>query len=135
MTRRNGTKSREKRAHKPSKYKNRKTEIDGIVFDSKAEAQHYVDLREAKVKGEIADFRMQVPLEVIPSWKPPWSKRTIRAMAYVADFIVTYNDGREEIQDVKGGSGYQTREFINKKKTFEYLHKKEIVIVKKPNIR
>ena len=135
LTRRNGTKPREKRVHKPSKYRNKKTEIDGIVFDSKAEAQHYVDLKELKAKGAITDFRMQVPLEVIPTWHPPWKKGAQRGMTYVADFIVTYVDGREEIQDVKGSSGYQTRDFINKKKTFEYLHKKEIVIVKKSGIR
>lgn len=127
--RRNGTKSREKKNHKPSKYRNVKTEIDGIVFASKSEAQHYVNLKEMKAKGEVIDFQMQVPFEIVPTWNPPWKDRAERGMKYVADFVVQFPDGHEEIQDVKGASGYMTERFKDKKKYFEYNYKREIKII------
>ena len=131
--RRNGTKSREKKNHKPSKYRNKKTVLDGILFASKSEAQHYVDLKEMKENGKVIDFQMQVPFELVPTWYPPWSpKKANRGMKYVADFVVQFADGHEEIQDVKGASGYETQTFKDKKKYFEYNYKRQIVIKKVP---
>lgn len=50
----------------PSKYKNIKTEIDGIKFDSKKEAKRYQELRLLEQAGAINELKLQqrVPLEV-----------------------------------------------------------------------
>ena len=129
MTRRNGTKSREKRTHKPSKYKNVRTVIDDVVFASKAEAQFYIDLREKKLKGDIEDFRMQVPFTLQEGYIDPLTTKKVRAIIYMADFVVTYNDGREDVIDVKGSRGFQTETFKIKKKLFEYKFKRPLHIV------
>lgn len=77
---------------KKSKYRNTKVEIDGRTFDSKKEANRYLDLREEQRSGTITGLRCQVafPLTV---------NGTIVA-SYVADFVYT-RDGREVIEDVK----------------------------------
>ena len=46
-----------------SKYRNIKTEVDGIVFDSKAEARRYAELRLLEKANEISDLRLQYPFE------------------------------------------------------------------------
>ena len=51
---------------KPSKYKNKKTEVDGIVFDSKKEAARWLELKALEAAGAIRRLSRQVriPLEV-----------------------------------------------------------------------
>lgn len=119
MTRRNGTKPREKRAPVRSKYKNARTEIDGILFASKAEAQYYVDLKLALAEGKIAHFERQVPFTLQERYVSPSTGRVVRPMVYISDFVITGLDGDEAIVDVKGASGYQTEVFKIKKKLFE----------------
>lgn len=46
---------------KKSKYGAVKTEIDGIVFDSKHEAKRYQELWLLEQAGEITNLRLQVP--------------------------------------------------------------------------
>jgi hypothetical protein len=129
LVRRNGTKSREKKNHKPSKYRNVKTIIDDICFDSKAEAQYYVDLKEKKQKGEIADFKCQVDFTLQEGYISPSSGKKARPIIYRADFVVTHTDGSEDIIDVKGSRGYQTEVFKLKHKLFEYKFKVPLKIV------
>lgn len=50
-----------------------------------------------------------------------------RAITYVADFLVTYHDGREEVVDVKG---VETDVFKIKRVLFELRYGKAITIVK-----
>ena len=71
------------------KYRNKKTEIDGIMFDSKGESFHYLKLKEDKANGKIKDFELQ------PIFKFPTDTR------FKADFKVIHNDGRVVIQDYK----------------------------------
>lgn len=127
--RRNGTKSREKKNHKPSKYRNVKTIIDDICFDSKAEAQYYVDLKEKKQKGEIADFECQVDFTLQEGYTSPSSGKKARPIIYRADFVVTHTDGSEDVIDVKGARGFQTEVFKLKRKLFEYKFKTPLKIV------
>lgn len=81
---------------KKSKYGAVKTEIDGIMFDSKHEAKRYQELRLLEQAGEIANLRLQVPFELIPKSKYGMPIR------YIADF--TYNDlnGQLIVEDAKG---------------------------------
>ena len=81
---------------KKSTYGAVKTEIDGIMFDSKHEAKRYQELRLLEQAGEITNLRLQVPFELIPKSKHGMPIR------YIADF--TYNDqsGQLIVEDAKG---------------------------------
>mgnify|MGYP005816052747 CR=1 FL=1 len=65
--------------NKPHKYHAQATEVDGIRFDSKAEASRYVELKLLVKAGEISGLQLQVrvPLEV----------NGHKIGVYVADFV------------------------------------------------
>jgi hypothetical protein len=96
-----------------SKYGNRKTEIDGIVFDSQKEAQRYAELRLLERAGEIQNLQRQVPFVLIP--KQVRDGKTIeRPVVYKADFVYT-EKGEEVVEDVKS-QATKTKEYILKRK-------------------
>lgn len=103
--------------NKKSKYGNVKTEVDGIKFDSKAEANYYAVLCMLKSAGEITEFETQPKYELLPSFTTSGGVK-VRGISYVSDFLVTYPDGRQEVVDVKG---CETANYKNKRKLF--LHK------------
>lgn len=102
------------------KYRNVPTAVDGITFDSRAEARRYADLRNAKRAGIVTDIRRQVAyrLEV----------NGVLIATYKADFVVTYMDGVVDVEDVKGGSkgGTRTRDYVMKKKLMKAIYGIEI---------
>lgn len=100
-----------------SKYRNQKTIVDGINFDSKKEAEYYLQLKLLKAAGEIKDFGIQPKYEL----QPKFSKNGVnhRAITYIADFIIENNDGTTDIVDIKG---VETEVFKIKKKLFEYMY-------------
>ena len=77
------------------KYKNVKTVLDGITFDSKKEATRYAELKLLAKSGLIQNLRLQVPFELIPK------QQGERAVKYIADFVYTEN-GETVVEDVKG---------------------------------
>jgi len=89
---------------KSSKYRNVKTEVDGITFDSKAEAQRYSELKLLAAADEIIGFGLQ------PSFTLPGGIR------YRPDFIVCSEDGTVWVEDVKG---VETAGFKLKKKLWD----------------
>lgn len=102
---------------KRNKYGNRKTEIDGIKFDSQKEAEYYCQLKLLKRAGEIKDFGMQQRYELLPTFKK--NGMTFKSVTYVADFVIVNNDGTTEVVDVKG---METQVFKIKQKLFEYMY-------------
>ncbi|MDR7856328.1 DUF1064 domain-containing protein [Tissierella sp.] len=102
---------------KKSKYRNVKTTVDGITFDSKREAEYYCQLKILKQAGEIKDFGLQPRYELQPTFRK--NGTTHRSITYVADFVVVNNDGTTEVIDVKG---VETKDFKIKKKLFEYKY-------------
>ena len=105
--------------HKGNKYGNRKVTIFGITFDSKHEAQRYLELVSMQRAGLISDLRIQVPYEVIPPIKDDISGRTIqRGTTYVADFV--YWDGHDYI--VEDAKGVRTDAYKLKKKLMLWRH-------------
>lgn len=74
---------------KPSKYRNVRTKIDGINFDSKKEAGRYVELTLAMGAGECWFVR-----------QPCFD--TGGGTTYRADFLVVWRDGSVSVEDVKG---------------------------------
>ena len=79
----------------PNKYHNSKTSVDGIRFDSKREANRYMELKLLEKAGVIKDLRRQVPYVIINK------SRYGRAIKYVADFVYLEN-GQLVVEDVKG---------------------------------
>lgn len=75
------------------KYRNRKTEVDGITFASKAEARRYGELKLLEKAGEIENLILQ----------PRYRLRVEGANVgtYVGDFFYL-EDGRPVVEDVKG---------------------------------
>ena len=99
---------------KESKYHSRKTEVDGITFDSKKEAERYCDLRMMQKAGMIRDLVRQKYFEIIPKTDK------YRACYYVADFVYTTYDGKEVIEDVKGYKSGQAYQLFTIKKKLVY---------------
>jgi hypothetical protein len=106
-----------KKAVKKSKYRNKKSIVDGYAFDSKMEARYYQQLKWLKMAGEIKSFKLQPEYILQSGYKK--GERKVRPVKYIADFLVTHIDGTEEIIDVKGKA---TAAFLLKKKIFEYKY-------------
>lgn len=107
-----------------NKYGAKKTEVDGIVFDSKAEAKYYLQLKWMKQGKQIKDFKLQPRFLLQEAFKK--DGKTIRKIEYVADFEIHNLDGSIEIVDVKG---HKTKEFLLKEKMFNkrYPHKLTLI--------
>lgn len=98
-----------------NKYHATKTEVDGIVFHSKAEANRYCELKLLEKAGEIKDLTLQPKFELQSKFKDK-SGTNQRAITYKADF--QYYDKKYDsivIEDVKG---FKTKEYELKKKMF-----------------
>ena len=101
-----------------NKYKNKKTIVDGIKFDSEMESHYYIYLKQLKEIGKVVDFVLQ-PTYLLQEGFNLNGKR-IRAITYKADFKVIYKDGHEEVIDVKGKL---TEEFKIKRKMLLYKYR------------
>ena len=110
-----------------NKYGAKKVEIDGIVFDSRAEGRFYEHLLELMHDGVVESFEMQKPYTLLDKFPHPKTGKTIRAIKYVPDFEVIYTDGRVEVVDVKG---MQTDVFRMKCKLFMFRYQIPLVLVK-----
>lgn len=84
------------------KYRNERTVIDGVTFDSRAEARRWLDLKQLLKGGVITNLQRQVRYVLIPKQPRP-SGGFEREKAYVADFVyVDAGSGRVVVEDVKG---------------------------------
>lgn len=84
------------------KYRSKKTVVDGITFDSKAEAARYAELKYLQTKGVIKNLRLQVPFELAPGVLLRGAKRKSPALRFFADFVyIDCASGMEIIEDVK----------------------------------
>tara|TARA_R110000824_G_scaffold352968_1_gene540110 strand:+ start:403 stop:723 length:321 start_codon:yes stop_codon:yes gene_type:complete len=101
-----------------NKYNAKKTNVDGITFDSKRESRRYLELKTLLHAGHISDLELQIPFPCIVNDK--------KICSYKADFAYI-QDGKRVVEDVKG---FVTRDFRLKKKLVEALHGIEVVIVK-----
>jgi len=76
-----------------AKFGNHKTVVDGITFDSKAEATRYSVLKVLQAAGVVTQLRLQVPYEL--------TVNGLKVCRYIADFVYMM-DGKEVVEDVKG---------------------------------
>jgi len=99
---------------KRSKYRNEKTRVDGITFDSQAEARRYSELKALQTAGEVQWFIRQPRFLLQEGFQK--GDITFGKIEYVADFLICWADGSITVEDVKG---MRTREYRMKRNMFE----------------
>lgn len=103
-----------------NKYNARKCIVDGVKFDSQAEARRYAELKLLRAQGHIAALRIHPRYELQEAFRDSTGKKH-RAIHYEADF--EYQDGGQTVvEDVKGGKATQTAVFRLKRKLFLYRY-------------
>ena len=93
-----------------SKYNNRKVKRDGMVFDSKHEADRWNELKLLEKAGEISNLRRQVKYVLIPTQysETEFTKKgkprvAEKEASYIADFVYHNNMfDMEIVEDAKG---------------------------------
>lgn len=88
-------------APKRHKYGARKKEVDGITFDSTAEANRYVILKEQLAYGAIHDLSLQPRYLLQEAFRDEQGKWN-RKIEFVGDFRYFTPLGTEVCEDVKG---------------------------------
>lgn len=107
---------------KINKYKNQKTIINNIKFDSKKEANRFVYLNMLLKANEIKDLELQKEFILQEAFDK--NNKHYRKISYIADFY--YFDlkrNRWIVEDIKG---IRTEVYKLKKKLFEYKYDLEI---------
>lgn len=114
--------------YKRNKYKNKKIEYDGRIFDSSRELKRYKELKELETNNEIQNLQMQVKYELIPAQREPdiigpkggikKGKLIERECSYYADFVYEKN-GEIIVEDTKG---MRTTDYIIKRKLMLFIH-------------
>ena len=102
---------------KANKYNARKTTVCGHEFDSKREAEIYLDLLSRKQHGEIVRIRLQPSYTLLEGFRDNQGKQQ-KPITYTPDFLVEYDDGRREVIEVKG---VRTRDYLLRKKLFLHM--------------
>ncbi|MEO0035676.1 MAG: Azospirillum phage Cd [Pseudomonadota bacterium] len=97
-------------AARPNKFHARKTVVDGITFDSAAEARRWADLLLLERAGQISNLERQVDF--------PCVVNGAKVCVYRADFVYFEGPARV-VEDVKG---HRTREYLLKKKLVEAVY-------------
>ena len=134
--------------YRSNKYGSRKVTIDGITFDSKKEAQRYIDLSLLEKAGKIVNLKRQVKFVLIPAQYEPDTigkrggkkrgKLIERECSYVADFVYvipTFTEckngiGVELLPPLLSGyetvvedtKGFKTKDYIIKRKLMLHVH-------------
>jgi len=104
------------KSDKPTKYRNKKTVVDGITFDSKREGDRYAELKLLGRSGVIRDLDLQ------PSFS--FDLNGVHICKYIADFAYQM-DGENIVEDVKS-EPTKTPEYVIKKKLMLAFHGIEI---------
>ena len=113
-----------------SKYHSKKVTIDGETFDSIKEYRRWCELKLLEKAGKIICLERQVKFVLVPAQyeqKFDEKKKQMvkgkcieRECAYYADFVyLDAETGRRTVEDTKG---FQTKEYIVKRKLMLYLH-------------
>ncbi len=106
---------------KGNKYGAKRTVLDGITFDSKAEAARYASLKQMERCGAIYNLQRQI-------WHDLKAANGAVACRYRADFdYFDTSTGEPVTEDVKG---VLTRDFKIKAKLFREQYGREIKVVK-----
>lgn len=102
-----------------NKYHAKKIQINGMTFDSLAEARRWRDLYWLQNGGVIRNLQRQAKFVLIPAQYDENHKLIERAVTYIADFTYYDEHGKLVVEDVKGykkGPAYAV--FVIKRKLF-----------------
>lgn len=110
-----------------NKYHNRKVRTsDGIVHDSRKEANRWQELKLLEKSGKIMELKRQMEFLLIPpqyeeiaTGKRKKRKVVERSCVYRADFVYHDENGEIVVEDVKG---LRTRDYIIKRKLMLYVY-------------
>lgn len=102
----------EEKTPKRSKYGNKRTEVDGIAFDSRHEARVYGELMLRVKSGELKCVLRQVKFDLGGGQNAQRASR----YRYIADFVTIDREMRVEVLDAKSEATRKNRTYINKKK-------------------
>lgn len=111
------------KAKKPSKYRNVKTVVDGVKFDSKLEARRHAQLLLLERAGEISGLERQVSFLLVPA-KRRRDGVLERAVHYVCDFV--YIERGERVCEDTKSPITRTRDYVIKRKLMLERHSIEI---------
>ncbi|MQX89155.1 DUF1064 domain-containing protein [Sinorhizobium meliloti] len=103
----------------PSKYRNKKTTVDGIKFDSKREAQIYSSLKQLERAGQVYEVELQKPYALTVNGQ--------LVCTYKADFA--FYDAiqkRNRVVDIKGVA---TRDFNIKRKLMRAIYGIDVEVI------
>lgn len=109
---------------KLNKYNAQKTTVCGRTFDSKREAEVYLELLAQKQAGEIVRIGFQPSYTLLAGFKDNTGKNQ-KPITYTADFFVTYADGHSEVIEVKG---MRTRDYLLRKKLFLHMMRETDIV-------
>ena len=111
------------------KYGNKKIQLDGHIFDSKKEAERYIQLRAMRKQGDISGLELQKKTlrrksTVNAKGKPVPGKVVVKERSYYADFVY-YDERRKEyvVEDVKG---FKTDVYKLKRDMMYWIHGIEV---------
>lgn len=109
---------------KPSKYNNRKVEVDGIKFDSSKEANRYLQLKTMVYAGIIHSLELQKAFVLAPAVRLKGEKRTKPALRYLADFVYCFSlqPGGLTVEDVKSDATRKKEAYRIKKHLMATVH-------------
>lgn len=102
---------------KSNKYNAQRTVVDGRTFDSRKEANRYMELRVLERAGYISNLQPQVPF--------PFRVNNVLVCTYRADFVYE-RDGQRIVEDAKG---VVTPVFRIKAKLMKAIYGIDVVIV------
>ena len=109
---------------KANKYGAQKTTVCGRTFDSRREAEVYLELLAQKQAGEIVRIGFQSSYTLLAGFKDNTGKKQ-KPITYTADFFVTFADGHSEMIEVKG---VKTRDYQLRKKLFLHMMRETDII-------
>lgn len=123
-----------------NKFNAKKVKIDEHIFDSKKEANRYLELKSLEARGKISNLELQKKYVLIPKQVLEYEEEDkkgriktkqmtlFRETSYVCDFYYINEDGEEVVEDVKGlkiGAAWQV--YTLKKKM---LYEKYGILIK-----
>lgn len=94
------------RKNSRNKYGAKKTVVGDIKFDSKKEAQRWMELQLLERAGEISDLERQVKVELMGQYRPLFTRTGLKMnltfdFRYVENGVLIYEDAK----------GYPTRDY------------------------
>lgn len=109
-----------------NKFGAKKTRIGDLTFDSKKEANRYLELKAMEERGEIGSLMLQCRINLMEGFTFQGEK--VRAINYTADFVYR-RDGFTVIEDVKSEATARTEAFRLRWRLLQW-HYKDVADVK-----